>query len=218
LVVVVALLVVGLADHRSGTEQPAPPLPSATLVGAPVTLASLLGAVGPADASGARDASAAPASSSSPGASGAAGVPGSPSASGSGSPAAAAAAGGAKGASKVTVRGTHAGLVLFWASWCEPCQHEAPAVERFARSAVGRGRIVGVDYGESGAASGRAFVRRYGWSFPSLNDPDAVAGEAYGVTGLPTTFVICANGRIHAVLRGPQTDQTLARALAAAQS
>jgi thiol-disulfide isomerase/thioredoxin len=216
-VVAAALLVVGLAEHRSGTEQPAPPLPSATLVGAPVTLASLLGAVGPADASGARDASAAAGSSSSPGASGAAGVSGSPRASRSGS-GAAAAGGAAKSASMPTIRGTHAALVLFWASWCEPCQREAPAVERFARSAAGSGRIVGVDYGESGTANARGFVRRYGWSFPSLNDPDAIAGEAYGVTSLPTTFVIGANGRIHAVLRGPQTEATLARALAAAQS
>jgi cytochrome c biogenesis protein CcmG, thiol:disulfide interchange protein DsbE len=112
----------------------------------------------------------------------------------------------------------HAALVLFWASWCEPCQHEAPAVERFAQSAAGRGRIVGVDYGESKLSGPRAFLRRYGWSFPNLSDPDARAGEAYGLTSLPNTFAIDARGRIVRTLRGPQTEQSLAQALAAASS
>jgi cytochrome c biogenesis protein CcmG/thiol:disulfide interchange protein DsbE len=109
----------------------------------------------------------------------------------------------------------HAALVLFWASDCEPCQREASAVERFAQSPAGRGRIVGVDYGESESAAPRAFLRRYRWSFPNVSDPDGRAGEAYGVTGLPTTFVIDARGRIRATLRGPQSAQSLARALAA---
>jgi thiol-disulfide isomerase/thioredoxin len=114
------------------------------------------------------------------------------------------------------VHGAHPALVLFWASWCAPCQHEAPVVERFARSAAGRGRIVGVDYGESAAALPRAFVRRYRWSFPTLSDPDAVAGEEYQVRTLPTTFAVDSRGRIVATLNGPQTEQSLARALAAA--
>ena len=112
----------------------------------------------------------------------------------------------------------HAALVIFWASWCEPCQHEAPAVERFAQSAAGRGRVVGVDYGESELSGPRAFVHRYGWTIPVLLDPDARAGEAYGVTSLPNTFAIDARGRIVRTLRGPQTEQSLAQALAAASS
>jgi thiol-disulfide isomerase/thioredoxin len=112
--------------------------------------------------------------------------------------------------------GRHAALVLFWASWCEPCQQEAPAVERFALSPAGRGRLVGVDYGESGFAAPRGFVRRYRWTFPVLRDPDGRAGEAYGVAGLPSTFVIDARGHIRATLHGPQTVQSLQRALSAA--
>jgi thiol-disulfide isomerase/thioredoxin len=114
------------------------------------------------------------------------------------------------------VHGTHPALVLFWASWCTPCQQEAPAVERFARSAAGHGRIVGVDYGERAAALPRAFVRHYRWSFPTLSDPYVAAAEAYRVRVLPTTFAIDARGRIVATLSGPQTEQSLARALAAA--
>jgi thiol-disulfide isomerase/thioredoxin len=112
----------------------------------------------------------------------------------------------------------HAALVIFWASWCEPCQHEAPAVERFAQSAAGRGRVVGVDYGESELSGPRAFVHRYRWTIPVLLDPDARAGEAYGVTSLPNIFAIDARGRIVRTLRGPQTEQSLTQALAAASS
>jgi cytochrome c biogenesis protein CcmG/thiol:disulfide interchange protein DsbE len=103
-------------------------------------------------------------------------------------------------------------LVVFWASWCEPCRHEAAAVERFALSPAGRGRVVGVDWSDE-AASARSFVRKYHWSFPNLRDGEGSVGYAYGLTGLPTTFVIGADGRIQQTLRGPQTEQTLGHAL-----
>ncbi len=106
-------------------------------------------------------------------------------------------------------------LVVFWASWCEPCRREAPAVERFARSPAGRGRVVGVDWNDE-AQSARRFVREYRWSFSNLRDGEGSVGYAYGLTGLPSTFVIGADGRIEQTLRGPQTEQTLGRALGGA--
>lgn len=127
-------------------------------------------------------------------------------------------AGGSAGSAASSGGGEHAALVLFWASWCTPCQQEAPAVERFARSAAGRGRIVGVDYGENERGPPRAFLRRYGWSFPNLRDPDARAGGAYDLANLPSTFVIDAHGRIRETLRGPQTEASLTRALRAVES
>jgi cytochrome c biogenesis protein CcmG/thiol:disulfide interchange protein DsbE len=108
-------------------------------------------------------------------------------------------------------------LVVFWASWCGPCAQEAPALERFSKTSVGRGRIVGVDW--SDARSGAVqFLRRYAWTFPNLRDAEGLVGNSYGLTGLPTTFVIDADGRIQAALRGPQSERSLRSALAAASA
>jgi cytochrome c biogenesis protein CcmG, thiol:disulfide interchange protein DsbE len=104
-------------------------------------------------------------------------------------------------------------LVVFWASWCGPCVHEAPAIERFSQSAAGRGRVVGVDW--SDALSGaRAFIKDHSWTFPNVRDSEGTVGNDYRLTGLPTTFVLDSAGHIRAALRGPQDAGTLAKAMA----
>ncbi len=113
-------------------------------------------------------------------------------------------------------RGGGAALVTFWASWCGPCSSEAPALESFATSAAGRGRLVGVDWNDPVLSNARAFVRHHSWTFPTLRDPEGTVGERYRLAGLPTTFAIDAAGRIREVLRGPQDVASLQRALAAA--
>jgi thiol-disulfide isomerase/thioredoxin len=108
-------------------------------------------------------------------------------------------------------------LVVFWASWCGPCGEEAPELERFARSATGRGRIVGVDWSDPSRPQARAFVRRYAWTFPILRDAEGFVGNAYHLPNLPTTFVVDTHGRIRAVLRGPQSQHSLRTALASVE-
>jgi peroxiredoxin len=44
-------------------------------------------------------------------------------------------------------------------------------------------------------------------------DSDGTVGDRYGITGLPTTFVLDRRGRIVQTLRGPQTIADLSRAL-----
>jgi thiol-disulfide isomerase/thioredoxin len=106
-------------------------------------------------------------------------------------------------------------LVVFWASWCGPCAREAPALERFSRSSGGHGRIVGVDWSD-GLSGARSFIRHYSWTFPNLRDSEGTVGNSYHLTGLPTTFVVDGHGRINAVLRGPQDEASLGKALASA--
>ncbi len=108
-------------------------------------------------------------------------------------------------------------LVTFWASWCGPCAREAGALERFAQSQAGKGRLVAVDWSDS-LSGARKFVTEHGWTFPVLRDAEGTVGNEYELTGLPTTFVLNANGHIHSVLRGPQTPATLARAMASVKS
>ncbi|HEX3691838.1 MAG TPA: TlpA disulfide reductase family protein [Solirubrobacteraceae bacterium] len=124
-------------------------------------------------------------------------------------------------ATLASLRGAPA-LVVFWASWCTPCEQEAPALERFWRGLRAhpgtRGTLVGVDWSDPSVGNARAFVHRYGWTFPTLRDPDNLSGQHYGVRVLPTTFAIDAQGRIRATLRGPQSVGSLAHALALANA
>lgn len=113
-----------------------------------------------------------------------------------------------------TLRGKPA-LVNFWASWCEPCKEEAPAVERLWRGLHGSAGLVGVDYSD-GSAHARAFMRAHGLSYPMLSDAEGIAGARYGVHGLPTTFVLNSRGQIVETLTGPQTTSSLRQALASA--
>jgi thiol-disulfide isomerase/thioredoxin len=103
-------------------------------------------------------------------------------------------------------------IVVFWASWCEPCAQEAAAVQSVSQSTLGRGRVIGVDW--SDALSGaRSFIKGNSWTFPNVRDGEGTVGNAYRLPGLPTTFVVDSHGRIRAMLRGPQDEASLVRAL-----
>jgi cytochrome c biogenesis protein CcmG/thiol:disulfide interchange protein DsbE len=104
-------------------------------------------------------------------------------------------------------------LVNFWASWCKPCEQEAPELKRFDQTLGGKANLVGVDWGDS-AANAKQFIATSGWRYPVLRDPSQKVGAAYGLNGLPTTFVLDADGNIVKTLQGPQTAATLRRALA----
>ena len=107
-------------------------------------------------------------------------------------------------------------LINFWASWCEPCKEEAPELKSFSNGLGDRATLVGVDWGDSEDGA-RQFIAKSGWEYPILRDPTQKVGTQYGLNGLPTTFVLDADGDIVQTLQGPQTAASLNRALSAAE-
>lgn len=103
-------------------------------------------------------------------------------------------------------------IVNFWASWCGPCKRELPQLERLSDLLRGRATLVGIDWGDS-ADRARAFIKRFHLTYPILRDADNSVGNDFGLAGLPTTFLIDRRGRIRVTLRGPQTVDTIERAL-----
>ena len=96
-------------------------------------------------------------------------------------------------------------LVNFWASWCDPCKDESPLMERaHRRLRRDGGTVLGVTVSDATADS-RAFMHKYGLTFPSLRDVDDELGEELGTTGVPETFAIDRGGRIVAISRGAVT-------------
>ena len=53
----------------------------------------------------------------------------------------------------------------------------------------------------------RAFVRKYGLTYPILRDGNGDSQTAYGILAYPETFVIGRNGRVAAAVRGEVTDK-----------
>lgn len=108
-------------------------------------------------------------------------------------------------------------IVSFYASWCMPCRAQARLVDRVASElqAAGEGTGVLIAYNDREADT-RAFADREGLSVPVLGDPDNTVAAAYGITGIPATFVLDATGRIAATSLGLQTEATLRAAIAEA--
>lgn len=100
-------------------------------------------------------------------------------------------------------------LVNFWASWCEPCREESPALEELqSRYGGKRFTVLGINTQDLGDDA-RAFISRFGLSYPQLRDGDGEASRAYGTGGVPESFLIDPRGIVRVVAKGPVTDEYL---------
>jgi cytochrome c biogenesis protein CcmG/thiol:disulfide interchange protein DsbE len=120
------------------------------------------------------------------------------------------------GGRSVTLEGLRGRAVAlnFWATWCQPCREEMPAFAAAWRESRGTCvEYVGVTE-ESSRDDAAAEVARSGVAYPVVLDGDGAVARAYGVTGLPRTFVIDAEGTVRRVFSGRISREQLEKALA----
>jgi thiol-disulfide isomerase/thioredoxin/dienelactone hydrolase len=87
-------------------------------------------------------------------------------------------------------------LVNFWATWCPPCVHEMPSMERLYEKLKGRPfEILAINVGES-PDTVKEFIERHGYHFPVLLDPKGEAYSAWKVYVYPTTFILDRKGQV----------------------
>ena len=100
-------------------------------------------------------------------------------------------------------------VVNFWASWCIPCRDEAANLESFAQRYESSGVVlVGVLYSDT-LSNARGFRDEFGLTYPLVDDSDGRTSIAFGVRGVPETFVIAPDGRVMARLIGAVGPSTL---------
>lgn len=104
-------------------------------------------------------------------------------------------------------RGKSPIFLNFFASWCPACRQEAPANENLHKRRGPKGLkvlAVSVDQGPTATSDVRNFMEEFKLSFIPVLDPKHEVLDLYGVTAIPTTFLIDRKGKIVAKEVGPK--------------
>ena len=98
------------------------------------------------------------------------------------------------------------GKVVFlnlWATWCEPCREEMPAMERLWQRYKGQGLVVvALSMDLSGAKIVKPYIEQAKYTYPVGLDPKMETASRYGARSVPTTFIIDRSGAIRAIALG----------------
>ena len=96
-------------------------------------------------------------------------------------------------------------LLNFWASWCGPCQMEMPDFQKYYESHGDKVNFVIVnltDGQQETVESASAFIVEKGYTFPVYYDTDIDAAAKYGVSAVPVSYFIDAEGYFVAWAQG----------------
>lgn len=108
-------------------------------------------------------------------------------------------------------------LLVFWATWCQPCLMEVPSLIKLHEKYHGRNfRVVAVNVDDPEGKKVRSIAREFGINYPILAGNEDVMRQFGGVVALPTSFLIGRDGRILQKLQGLMPEDHLESLVAAA--
>lgn len=97
--------------------------------------------------------------------------------------------------------------VDFWASWCISCIASFPFMERMRRDLGPRGlEVVAVNMDQR-PADAAAFLARHRVTFPIALGGNEACAKRFGVSGMPSTYVVDRRGNVRAVHSGFRPDE-----------
>ena len=105
-------------------------------------------------------------------------------------------------------------VLNFWGEHCPPCRHEAPELSEVHESLGDRGRVLGVSVDSPSLASAERVAQGIGIRFPTAVI-DRQLQDTFGVTVVPTTYLVDAQGRVRKSFVGAVTRSVLEREIAA---
>jgi peroxiredoxin len=86
-------------------------------------------------------------------------------------------------------------LLNFWATWCPPCRKEMPDMETLHRRFEKKGLVV-LAVSDEDRDTVAGFLAKQHYTFPVLLDPGRKVNEAFGVEGIPKSFIFDAEGKL----------------------
>lgn len=105
-------------------------------------------------------------------------------------------------------------LVNYWAEWCAPCREEIPELNKLQAAGQDSGVVVlGVNFDGLQGEALTSLMQKMDIRFPVLVQDPGARWEQPPPTVLPSTLVIGPDGKLEDVLVGPQTYESLARAV-----
>jgi thiol-disulfide isomerase/thioredoxin len=88
-------------------------------------------------------------------------------------------------------------LLNLWATWCAPCRHEMPSLERLQARFSDKLAVLPVSQDLGGDKAVAPFISKLGLAKLQVYlDPKSTVGRAFKVDGLPTSFLIDRHGRV----------------------
>jgi cytochrome c biogenesis protein CcmG, thiol:disulfide interchange protein DsbE len=95
-------------------------------------------------------------------------------------------------------------VINFWASWCNPCASEAAVLQQAWERYQPEGKVVflGIDYVDT-EPEARAYLTKYGVTYPNGPDLGTVASTDFRITGVPETYIIDRQGKLAYKQVGP---------------
>jgi len=114
----------------------------------------------------------------------------------------------------------HAGrwlVVNYWAEWCKPCREEIPELNAFATQHESTTSVAAVNFDGITGDALQQQAKALGITFELMTTDPAQLGHWPKPQVLPTTQIVSPDGKLAKTLIGPQTQDSLTRALDASR-